>query len=176
MPQVPEWERIETDTDKSWEAFVVYRDLGADRTLDKVAKVLGKSNGLIERWSQKHEWVRRAGLWDAQEDRSKQEGKLEDIRSMDRRHISIAQLFQQKVLDRIRDIDPEELTPNQLISWYEVAVRIERTARGKPSEILGGVTVAAGEIPPTLSRQDAEDVIELAKRMTGRGKKLKLVK
>ena len=168
MARPPEWERLDSDTDKSWEAFTVYRDLGSTRTLDTVAKVLGKSPKLIERWSPKHEWVRRAGLWDAEVDRAKLTSRLDEIEEMDTRHAGLARLFQQAVLDRIREIDIETLSPSQLIAWFEVAVKIERQSVGKPGEIMGEVALSEGDIPPALSKADVDKVIELSKAMTGR--------
>ena len=156
------WTRQPKETNPSWEAFVAYRDLGPKRSLREAASIVGKSLTLLENWSARHEWVRRAGLWDAEEDRAKQEGKLEAIQDMERRHGQMARLFQQKVLDRLRTIDVEDLTPAQLIQWFEVAVRVERQAAGKPTEIFGEVAVSQGEIPPPLSAEDRENVIEMA--------------
>jgi hypothetical protein len=39
-------------------AFVVYRDLGPSRRLKDAAKLLGKSNSLLEGYSAKHDWTR----------------------------------------------------------------------------------------------------------------------
>lgn len=63
------WERLETDTDKSFEAFCIYRDMGANRSLRKVCeKVYGKSTvnlRYIEEWSTTHNWQERVSAYDA---------------------------------------------------------------------------------------------------------------
>jgi hypothetical protein len=58
------WERQETDTDKSFEAFCVYRDMGSNRSLREVAQRLSKSATIINRWSSAHDWVNRVSAYD----------------------------------------------------------------------------------------------------------------
>lgn len=58
------WERLPTDTDKSFEAFVIYRDLQAKRTLIAVAERLQKSYTIIRRWSTANDWVNRVAAFD----------------------------------------------------------------------------------------------------------------
>ena len=60
-------ERQEKETQKAWEAFKVYRDLGHERTHLKVAELVGKTPGYcrtLERWSSKNDWVARAQAYD----------------------------------------------------------------------------------------------------------------
>jgi hypothetical protein len=64
MNSISAWERLETDTDKSFEAFCIYRDMGASRSLSKVGQKLGKSGALIERWSTQHDWQNRVVAFD----------------------------------------------------------------------------------------------------------------
>ncbi len=64
MTQTPIWERLETDTDKSFQAFCIYRDMGVKRSLRKVADKLSKSETIINRWSFTHNWVERTSAYD----------------------------------------------------------------------------------------------------------------
>lgn len=59
-----QWERFDTDTDKSFEAFCVYRDMGSNRSHEKVAKELGKSATLISRWASENDWSERISAYD----------------------------------------------------------------------------------------------------------------
>lgn len=56
------------DTTKSYQAFVVYRDLGVKRTFDKLAIAVDKFNESfikqIKYWSAKSSWVARASAYD----------------------------------------------------------------------------------------------------------------
>lgn len=76
MADNPIWERLASDTDKSFEAFCIYRDMGSNRSLDKAyAKYKGvsieqqKSNGkradgTFTNWASDHNWVERAVAYD----------------------------------------------------------------------------------------------------------------
>lgn len=62
------YDRQPSETDKSWAAFCMYRDMGRDRTLLKVSKELGHSAGIIvQKWSMKHAWVERCRVFDDEE-------------------------------------------------------------------------------------------------------------
>src|SRR5262249_34978746 len=50
------FEQQPKESAKAFEAFSLYLNLGAERSLAAVGKKLGKSEGLIERWSAKFDW------------------------------------------------------------------------------------------------------------------------
>jgi hypothetical protein len=50
------FEQQPKESGKAFEAFSVYLNLGPDRSLAAVGQKLGKSVGLIERWSRKFDW------------------------------------------------------------------------------------------------------------------------
>lgn len=75
------WEKWPKETSKAYRAFLVYRDLGVDRSLRKVAMVLHNSYpGLpeeeklsklprvipvqIQKWSRQNAWTTRVAAWD----------------------------------------------------------------------------------------------------------------
>jgi hypothetical protein len=69
VDEKPIWQRIETDTDKSFAAFCVYRDLGADRSLEKAFRQYSgdekaKLPGYFGRWSAENSWAERAAAYD----------------------------------------------------------------------------------------------------------------
>lgn len=47
------------ESDKAFAAFSLYLSLGAERSLALVGRRLGKSVGLIERWSSRYDWAGR---------------------------------------------------------------------------------------------------------------------
>lgn len=53
------FERQEGESEKAYQAFRTYIDLGADRSLAAVGQKLRKSKALMERWSSRWKWVRR---------------------------------------------------------------------------------------------------------------------
>jgi hypothetical protein len=57
---------------------------------------------------------------------------------MAERQAAAACLFQQQVAERLRAMTQEEiaaLSPHVLIRWFDIAVTVERQARGMPAEI-----------------------------------------
>lgn len=80
MPE--SWEKRETETPKAFAAFCAYRDLGPERSIEKVGQKLGKSKALIERWSRKHEWVSRVVAYDVRlESKVRAETETEKVRT-----------------------------------------------------------------------------------------------
>lgn len=75
------WERLDSDTDKSFAAFCIYRDMGDRRSLDKAAQdYYGKSRvslGQFEKWSVDHNWQERVAAFDKHQDSLRQERNLE---------------------------------------------------------------------------------------------------
>ena len=62
------YDRQPNETDKSWAAFCIYRDMGRDRTAEKVRLKLGHGSRIIvERWSSKYAWVKRCSAFDDDE-------------------------------------------------------------------------------------------------------------
>jgi hypothetical protein len=53
------FEQQAMESQKAFAAFSVYLSMGAERSLAAVGKRLGKSEGLIERWSRKYDWPAR---------------------------------------------------------------------------------------------------------------------
>ncbi|MBA4148493.1 MAG: hypothetical protein H0X66_10305 [Verrucomicrobia bacterium] len=53
------FEQQPKESAKAFEAFSVYLNLGAERSLSAVGRKLGKSVGLMERWSSRYGWPER---------------------------------------------------------------------------------------------------------------------
>jgi hypothetical protein len=62
------YDRQPTDTDKSWAAFCMYRDMGGERSLEKLGQKIGKrSCRFLYQWCSKHKWVERCRTFDNEE-------------------------------------------------------------------------------------------------------------
>lgn len=71
MTEVKPYDRQESETQKAYAAFCVYRDLGKSRSLDAAYDLLkerqnsGKrASGFLCKWSKQHSWVSRAEQYD----------------------------------------------------------------------------------------------------------------
>lgn len=139
------WERQPNETMRAYRAFEVYRSMDPEerslrRMSDIIEDVTGPSGKVrrhhpypwprITTWSRMHGWVARADAWDTEVARRQANKQLRDREKMHDRHRDLAMLMQQKVVERMRDMRPEELTRRDLDRWAEKAVKIERQARG----------------------------------------------
>ncbi|HUM43488.1 MAG TPA: hypothetical protein PKI14_11125 [Fervidobacterium sp.] len=131
------WDRQPGESAKAYAAFCAYRDLGAERSLEKVRHLLDKprTKKWLGVWSAKYNWVERAKAYDDYIEKKKRAEKEKAIMEMVERHAKLAMAFEQRVAQRLQSVDPEELTPNDLARWLEIATRLERLSRGEPTEI-----------------------------------------
>lgn len=128
------YERRDDETVQAYEAFALYRDLGAARSIDAVAKELGKSNQLIGRWSRVHDWVMRSRAYDeyidAQARRKVDNEAIKRRADMLKRHALSGKVLQQKGVDYISKQGIDKST--DAISAIAKGIEIERKAEGFP--------------------------------------------
>jgi len=131
------WERHkEENSSKEYAAFCIYRDLGPNRSLEKVRRSGVKTTlRWLQHWSAKYNWVERARAYDDYLERRKREEKEKAILDMAERHAKLAMAFQQRVAQRLQEIDPSELSPADMAKWLDIATKLERLSRGEPTEI-----------------------------------------
>lgn len=71
MPTIPKskpYNRQPNETDKSWAAFCIYRDMGRDRTTEKVrSECAYKNRSIVGQWCTKYAWVKRCSAFDDEE-------------------------------------------------------------------------------------------------------------
>ncbi len=152
------WERQPGETGKAYSHFAKYRDLGPERSMEKLRKNLGVkvSQTRLEQLSVKYNWVNRAAAYDDYIDRKKREEKEKAILDMAERHARLAVAFQQKVVERLRELDSAELEPRDLSKWLDIAVKVERLARGEPTEI-GKQEVTLPAIVEVITDEEGTD-------------------
>lgn len=162
------WERQDGETPKQFEAFVVYRDLGEERSLAKVGRQLCKSKALMDRWSSANNWVERAAAWDNEQDRILRQEQIKDIKKMRKRHADVASAMITAAAKGLKEImkHPEDMTPNDVSRLVDVASKLERLSRGDTSEVIEerqGEAVNAVQIyvPDNNRGRDKEDFDDL---------------
>ena len=160
------WEMQESDTPKAWEAFVAYRDMGSERSIQKVAKALSKSEALIKRWSAKHDWVVRAAAWDSEQDRLLRAEMRRGIGQMRKRHADLAVKILEKAAAALEMIPPDEVKASDVGRMVDVATKLERISRGDVGEVIeerdGGEAVDPVQIYiPDNTRGDKDEFDDL---------------
>lgn len=142
------WERLPQESSKQFEAFTLYRDLGPNRSIQKVAqeRTEGRPHtSRLKEWSFKYEWVERATAYDAHLDEIRRSGKEDEIRElaaqnsheidkMNIRHALEAQLLQNKAIEKLESLNIEDMKPHDIVKFYDTAVKIERLSRGVSTE------------------------------------------
>lgn len=170
--ELPElWERQDGESAQAFQAFAVYRDMGTERSLVKVAQTLGKSKALMERWSVRWQWVARANVWDDELDRQSRRELEKGITEMRKNHANIAKAMLVKALKALQKIPDDEMTPRDVASMVDVAAKLERISRGEATEKTESKTELAGELKVNtvdlslLSDDELEVLSELADKV-----------
>jgi len=135
---------------KAFAAFCLYRDLGTRRSVDEASRRYhgahrqppagnhqrfgSRSSGTVRGWAQRWNWRARAQAWDEEQERALAAERRAASREMNERHAQQALLFQDKAIERLRQLRPEELKPRDLVGVVLGAAKLERLARGEPTD------------------------------------------
>lgn len=130
------WERQEKETDKAFEAFCVYRDMGPERSLNKTVQKLSKNRTTLADWSSKYNWVKRAAAWDKEQDRIARQAQTKEIVNMRKRHANLAHAMLVKAAKALNAISEDEIKPADISRMVDVASKLERLSRGDTSEVI----------------------------------------
>lgn len=123
------WERQEGEGEKAYEAFTIYRDLGANRSTEKVRQTSGKNKRLIERWSSRWKWVERCRAWDNQLQEAAYAEAVKQTRDMMARHIRIALKMQTEAVEALNRTPPEDIDPKNIVAFIREGTKLERESR-----------------------------------------------
>ena len=135
LPPEP-WERQKGESTRAYEAFTIYRDMGANRSLSKTWQNLGKSKGTITGWSSKWEWVKRAASWDAEQDRIARQEQISEIKKMRKRHADLASAMLVKAARALQRIPEDEIRAGDVSRMVETAAKLERISRGDVETVI----------------------------------------
>ena len=163
------WERLTGESAKAYASFVLYRDMGPERSLRKLAREdeCRAKVGQLERWSSKWRWVERCQKYEdhlEHQDRLQQE---KERREMHKRHAKMGMLAQtlalrklEKALNRIEQ-DEDGISAPDAARILDVGVKVERQARGESTESheLAGPGGGALELKVTTKEQRFEEVV-----------------
>lgn len=105
------WLRLPTDTSKSFEAFIVYRDLGPSRTLQKAADMLRKSGGTVRRWASRHHWAERAAAFDQDQDKLWRKQVDAERHVVAKQHVRIQGVIIGRGVEALQQQDTSRFTP-----------------------------------------------------------------
>jgi len=135
------WDRRRQESTVAYQAFLVYRDLGADRTFIAAANALGKSTSLLRRWAACYDWRDRTWAWDVARAREAEEAlrqqREESLRRQARDSDQLQRLAMARLSGLIRrdpasgevSLDPG-VTPRDAVTIYKLALELEDRLMG----------------------------------------------
>jgi len=138
------WDQRDEETGHAYRAMLVYRDLGTTRTLRRAAEVFYELPDLppespkvrqMKHWSSANQWRLRTNSWDIHLERVDEEERIQAARDMRRRHAAIATVALSKSVERLRGLDPVNLSARDAITMMAEGVKVERLSRGQPDQI-----------------------------------------
>lgn len=152
------WEKLPEETNRQYEAFCIYRDMSIERSILKVAQEWssGGHTSKLKEWSSKYHWVERASAYDEHIDEIKRARNEEAIIEMSARHANYSLQIQEKAIEALKLVKPEELKPNDLIKWYDIAVKIERLSRGLSTENIKQESEFKGVRADAITKENLE--------------------
>lgn len=133
--------------------FDFYVRMGAHRSLEALHRALQENPSLIglsqapsrstlEAWSGAFRWQDRLLDLERQAAEQDRQEQLKALREMSERHAKEGLALQQKGIERLRDLPPGQLSPTDAIRAVIEGVRLERLARGEPTDHIrqeGGI-------------------------------------
>lgn len=123
------WERQKGESEKAYEAFVTYRDMGKERTISAVVKRLEKSRSLIDRWKERWNWQERVRAYDNELEKEARAKAVKDRKAMTERHIGIAMQLQKKALEALKSLSVEDMSTKDIKEYIKMATDLERLNR-----------------------------------------------
>ena len=144
------WELQPEETARAFEAFCIYRDMGANRSLRKTSQELGKNCTTISEWSVKYDWVKRVAAWDAEQDRIARNEMMAEMAATRKRQRRQAQRMQEKGMELLESINIGDAKLSEVVSLLKAGMEQERIAIGDVGEVIeernGGDAVPAVQI------------------------------
>jgi hypothetical protein len=136
------WEQQPEETQEAFEAFQLYRNMGLERGISKVAQMLGKSDSLMYRWKYKWRWTERARLWDMDIDRELRGALIkESVESRKKmikfgRQLTSLSMVRLNKMTETQDKDKSKpiLTPEDMLKYAEMGFRLERLGLGESTD------------------------------------------
>lgn len=147
-----EYDRLPKEPAKAYEAFRIYCELGARRSLNRVVEFLGRDESYkaqLGNWSKRWRWVKRAEAWDKdhakywanQEERERYEADLRRYRDIQRQiafssSVAIAKALQ-KIEGRISQMDVSLIPDKALPSVLKDIMAAAHLASALQAQALG---------------------------------------
>ncbi len=120
------WDRQKGESARAFEAFLVYLQMGPERSVRAVAQKLSKSYTLAGRWSSTYHWVERCRAWDNYLQQEAKKAAAAAVRNMNRRHAQMAAAIQGTAMQALQEREADMVNPNNFAAIVKLAAELER--------------------------------------------------
>lgn len=127
---------LSSETAKAYQAFEVYRDLGAERSLERVAADRSKTVSVIRDWSAKHDWQARVRAFDEYVAARAAEKAVESAASVRARQAQHAKAIQLRAVQKFAASGPADMSVAEATRAFQVGADVERKALGIDEKVL----------------------------------------
>ena len=125
-PDLDPWDQQPRESIRRHNQFCVYRDLGRSRTLRKAAEQLSLNADYLRGVASAMLWVERAEAWDQHREVLHDQQRQEEREKAESNDARVLNALIGKIAARLATINPEELTPSELIRYMDVTLRARR--------------------------------------------------
>ncbi len=150
------------------EAFDAYWELAGERSIERLQvqlRVTGRAPALrtLYEWSRRYRWRDRIARLEQEARRGADQARVKALREMYERHTKEALLLQQRGAEWLTTLGEERVTVDGAIRAIVEGARMERLARGEPTER----TETRGELTmdarlATISDEELDRLLEYA--------------
>lgn len=119
------WERQEGESEKAFEAFAAFRDMGEKRTVAAVAEKLSKSRQLLFKWKSAWDWENRVKAYDNDLEKQYHAKRKKLIAETKDRQLKISYSLEKKALEALNLLEPSEMTPRDIKEMLRLAMEIQ---------------------------------------------------
>lgn len=170
MPNRPRddpWERQKGESAQAYEAFVIYRDMGPDRSQRAVSQKCSKSISLIRRWSSANNWQERVRAFENSRDEADRREALKKLKETNDYNIRLAAQLKRKAVSAMILLSDDKMSAKDIALFIDKAVSIEREALKEEAGISAGGQPIAAQRDETEATSLADEIVaayEMRKR------------
>ena len=158
------WEQRAGEPGRWYARFERFRLAGPSRSLlamvneDRQQRGKKKTRSTPQAWTAKArrwQWRERAQAWDQQQQAEVRSARAREIEEMNRRHIQEARALQSKGIQRLKSLEVEHLSVNDMYKLITGAAKLERAALGEPDHTQAAEPVAGAGTAVVFSLEHA---------------------
>ena len=151
-PAHREWDVLPGESPEQHEAFLTYMKQGPRRSVRYTARLLKRSQRVLEKWSLKHDWTRRAREFDAWRNQQRLKGIIGSVHTSVAKEIQllmdtieVVALNAQRMKRDFKKNKQERLGARSHKDLLAVLLPLARLYRGEPGAITEALTQTAPE-------------------------------